>query len=59
MTVTDHDDLLVEITHARSKQLQARTAWARSPNGETIAAEATATRELDVLLERLHAALRR
>lgn len=47
------------ITAARARQLAARIALGRSPNAQTVAAERLATRELDVLLDRLAAALHR
>lgn len=53
----DHDELLTEIAHARTVQRQARAAQAHSPNADRSDAADIATRELDVLLERLHAAL--
>lgn len=61
-TATVHPAVLTHaapIKAARAKQLAARMAWARSPNAETVAAERLATRELDVLLDRLAAELRR
>lgn len=46
------------VAAARDRQLTARMAWARSPNAQTIAATQRADRELDALLEELHAAIK-
>jgi hypothetical protein len=45
--------LYEDIANARRRQLAARMAWARSANTDTIAAEQAATREVDVLLDRV------
>lgn len=61
-TATRHPAVLTygpRIALARDMQLSARMAWARSPNAETVAAEVQATRELDLLLDRLAEELRR
>lgn len=47
------DGLHEDIRLARIRQLDARVAWARSPNAATIEGEKAATRELNVLLDRL------
>jgi hypothetical protein len=60
-TMTRHPAVLTfgpMIVMARGVQLNARMAWARSPNAQTIAATERADREIDTLLDRLSAALK-
>jgi hypothetical protein len=47
------NDLLDDIAQARARQITARAALEHSPNPDTIDAEKAATRELNVLLDRL------
>lgn len=58
MTLAAPRTLHQQITAARAQQLKARAAWVRSANTATIAATKLADREVDVLLDRLSAALR-
>jgi hypothetical protein len=56
--VATTQQLQAMITEARTAQLAARASWAHSPNTQTIAGTRIADRRLNVLLDRLSAALK-
>jgi exonuclease V gamma subunit len=58
MTLAAPRTLHQQIADARAQQLKARADRTRSANADTIAAAKLADREVDVLLDRLSAALR-
>lgn len=58
MTLAAPRTLHQQIADARAQQLKARAAWICSANAGTISAAKLADREVDVLLDRLSAAIR-